>query len=66
MFWNFLYGFLMKIQVTRIFFLIRIITHFRVISLLINNTEISYIWTVITVMGKQESGSVGGIVFYKH
>ena len=35
------------------FFLIQIISHFRVISLLINNIEISYICTVVTIMGKQ-------------
>ena len=48
------------------FFLIPIISYFRVISLWWNNIEISYICTVITVMGKQcwsqavlESGSWG-------
>ena len=48
------------------FFLIPIISYFRVISLWWNNIEISYICTVVTVMGKQcwsqavlESGSWG-------
>ena len=35
-------------------FLVKIISHFRVISLLIkNNLEVLYICTVVTIMGKQ-------------